>query len=154
MRKDQIAVVHLKSKSYIFEISGGYEMKITYESATETIEIEVSEKWGHLIEEMNKEDARVDRKETRRHEGLNLVLDESPWLDGGEEDPGDALIRVEVGRDINIALSRLTERQREVFLAVHYYGYGITEYAKKKGVSQPAITKSLKAAEKKLKKFL
>ena len=129
-------------------------MKITYESATETIEIEVSERWGNLIKEMDREEARVDRKETRRHEGLNLALDESPWLDSGEENPGDAIARTETGRKIGIALSHLTERQREVFLAVNYYGYGVTEYAEIKGVSQPAITKSLKSAEKKLKKFL
>ena len=111
-------------------------MKITYESATETIEIEVSEKWGHLIEEMNKEDARVDRKETRRHEELNLVLDESPWLDGGKEDPGEAIARTEVGKEIEVAISHLTERQREVFLAVHYYGYGVTEIVKIKGLDK------------------
>ena len=154
MRKEQITVDPLKSKSYIFEISGGYEMKITYESATETIEVEVSERWANLIKEMDREDALVDRKETRRHEELNLALDESPWLDSGEEDPGEAIARTEVGKEIDVALSHLTERQREVFLAVHYYGYGVTEIAKIKGLDKSTVSKRLDVAEKKLKKFL
>ena len=129
-------------------------MKITYESATETIEIEVSERWGNLIKEMDREEARVDRKETRRHEGLNLALDESSWLDSGEEDPGDAMVRLELRKEIDAALMQLTEKQREVFLAVHYYGYGVTEVAQMHGLDKSTVSKRLDVAEKKLKKFL
>ena len=128
--------------------------KIRYKSVTGAFEIEVSERWANLIEEIEKEQALINRKETRRHEELDLTLDESPWLDSGEEDPGDAIARTETGREIGVALSHLTEKQIEVFLAVHYYGYGITEYAEIKGISQPTATEHLQAAEKNLKKFL
>lgn len=128
--------------------------KIRYRSVTGAFEIEVSERWASLIEEIEKEQALINRKETRRHEELDLALDESPWLGSGEEDPGDATVRRELGKKIDSALMQLTEKQREVFLAVHYYGYGVTEYAKTKGIAQPTATEYLQAAEKNLKKFL
>ena len=128
--------------------------KIEYKSVTGDFEIEVSERWANLIEEIEKEQSLINRKETRRHEELNLALDESSWLDSGEEDPGDAMVRLELRKEIDAALMQLTEKQREVFLAVHYYGYGVTEVAQMHGLDKSTVSKRLDVAEKKLKKFL
>ena len=128
--------------------------KIEYKSVTGDFEIEVSERWANLIEEIEKEQSLINRKETRRHEELNLTLDESSWLDSGEEDPGDAMVRLELRKEIDAALMQLTEKQREVFLAVHYYGYGVTEIAQMHGLDKSTVSKRLDVAEKKLKKFL
>ena len=78
--------------------------KIEYKSVTGDFEIEVSERWANLIEEIEKEQSLINRKETRRHEELNLTLDESSWLDSGEEDPGDAMVRLELRKEIDAAL--------------------------------------------------
>ena len=47
----------------------------------------------------------------------------------------------------------LTERQREHLWLSCVEGVTMTEIAKRYGVSQPAITKSIAAAKKKLKKY-
>ena len=48
----------------------------------------------------------------------------------------------------------LTKLQQEVFIAIHYQGYGVTDYAKKIGIDKSTVCKRLAVAEKKLKKFL
>lgn len=129
-------------------------MKIKYEFTNEDIEIEVSDEWGRTIIELNRQEALNDRRETRRHEQLDLSLDESDWLCSDEDDPGDAVARIEYLDEIGIALMSLTRKQRDVFLAVHYYGLGITEYAARKGIAHSTASERLKAAEKNMKKFL
>ena len=115
---------------------------------------EMNKKWANKKEKIEKKQSLIKRKETRRHEELNLALDESSWLDSGEEDPGDATVRLELRKEIDAALMQLTEKQREVFLAVHYYGYGVTEVAQMHGLDKSTVSKRLDVAEKKLKKCL
>ena len=128
-------------------------MKIRYEFTNEVIEIEVSDKWGQIIIEMNQREALNNRRETRRHESLDLSIDESEWLCSEEEDPADSITRMECGDEIEAALMGLTEKQRDVFIAVHYYGYGIAEYSRLKGIAHSTASERLKSAEKNLKKF-
>ena len=50
-------------------------MKIKYEFATETVEIEVTDDWGAIVVDLDRQDYNTDHKETRRHcslEAYNL----------------------------------------------------------------------------------
>lgn len=42
-------------------------MKIKYEFATETVEIEVTDAWGATIVDLDRQEYNIDNKETRRH---------------------------------------------------------------------------------------
>ena len=42
-------------------------MKIKYEFATETVEIEVTDDWGAIVVDLDRQDYNTDHKETRRH---------------------------------------------------------------------------------------
>lgn len=56
----------------------GQKMKIKYEFANETVEIEVDEEWGNLLIDLNRQEYNNDHAETRRHCSLNaLNLDDT-----------------------------------------------------------------------------
>ena len=42
-------------------------MKIKYEFATETVEIEVDETWGTVLVDLDRQEYNNDQSETRRH---------------------------------------------------------------------------------------
>ena len=105
-------------------------MKIKYEFANEVIEIEVSDEWGMIVLEMDRLNYNNDKKETRRHLSLDTGYDLGSWLMSDEYDP-----------------CRIVQ-------AVCFEGMSITEFAKRKGISQPAASQRLKTAKKRLKKYL
>lgn len=48
-------------------------MKIKYQFATETVEIEVSDDWGNLVIDLDRQEYNNDHKETRRHVSLDAA---------------------------------------------------------------------------------
>jgi len=48
-------------------------MKIKYHFNTETIEIEVSEEWGEILVELDRQEYNINHKETRRHTSLDAM---------------------------------------------------------------------------------
>ena len=128
-------------------------MKIYYESVTGKIELDVPEKWGKIKVDLDRQEYNVNHKETRRHCSL-----EAYNLDGNLL-PSETNIEVEVlkneeRQELMDAIEKLTPDQRDLIKAVFFDGVSISEYAKKKGVSQPAITQRKETALKKLKNFL
>jgi len=98
-----------------------------------------------------------DRKGDRKGKDQNVSLDEitekeeATWRPGCRfENPEDAYIRKET---LEEQLSKLTEKQREVFLLYHQVGYNQYEIAEILGISQPTVRERLKAAENKIKNF-
>ena len=50
-------------------------MKIKYEFANETVEVEVSEEWGSIVVDLDRQEYNANHRETRRHcslEAYNL----------------------------------------------------------------------------------
>lgn len=153
-RPDQAAVAAWNREVTSFDFPGGYEMKIKYEFANEVIEIEVSDDWGEIVIELDRQEKLNDRKETRRHEQLDLALDESPWLKSDEELPDEIVARkLEEGARLRRAMNHLSEKQMDVIKEVYYRGYGITEYARMRGIAHSTASERLRSAEKVLKKF-
>jgi len=129
-------------------------MKYTYKTRTKDVDIDVDERWVKILEEMDKEEDLNERKETRRHESLDLSMDEHEWLDNHEEPIEDTIRRLETAEALDEAIATLTAKQRDAFMAVHFYGLSIGEVAKIKGISKQAVAKSLAQAKRKLKNFL
>ena len=49
-------------------------MKIQYKFATETVTIEVDDRWGELLVDLNRQEYNNDHKETRRHSSIGRCI--------------------------------------------------------------------------------
>ena len=49
-------------------------MKIQYKFASETIEIEVSDEWGEILIDLDRQEYNNDHKETRRHSSIGSSI--------------------------------------------------------------------------------
>lgn len=129
-------------------------MKIKYEFVTgEVAEIEVDEKWGKIIEDLDFEEKMNDRKETRRHVSLDTGAEWSDWLITDDDPEGDIIEMIETRKDFDRAMSFLNEKQRELMHALFVEGKTQAECAVKNGVRQAAIAQQLETIRKKLKKY-
>lgn len=130
--------------------------KVNYEFVTgEVVEVEVSEYWEEVLKEMDRLDYNNDKKETRRHVGLDTGFDGSDWLIDGEADPEEIILnRMTLESGIEEAFKLLTANQKDAFISIRYMEMSVSDYAFKRGISQPAATYRLNGAEKILKKFL
>lgn len=129
-------------------------MKYTYWTQTGPVNVDVDEKWSEILKEMDREEYNSNQKETRRHVQLDVSRDKSQWLDNNEEPIEDTICRLETAEALDEAIATLTAKQRDVFMAIQFYGFSIGEVAEVKGISKQAVAKSLAQAKRKLKNFL
>lgn len=118
-------------------------MKIRYEFATgEVSEIEVSEEFGRVIEEMTHQAALRDRAETRRHVSLDKLLEAGlPLAD-------DNCVETLAERAIDHAallhaMEQLLPQQKELLLKVYFEGRSYADVARDEGVDRSAIRKRM-----------
>lgn len=129
-------------------------MKYTYWTQTGPVNVDVDEKWLEILKEMDREEYNSNQKETRRHVELDVSRDKSQWLDNNEEPIEDTICRLETAEALDEAIATLTAKQRDAFMAVHFYGFSISEVARIKGLNKSTVARNLNAAEKKLRNFL
>ena len=128
-------------------------MKIKYEFADETIEIEVSEDWGAVLIELDRQEYNNDHAETRRHCSLEEYnLDGNFVSNGGDVE--DAFLISEDNKKLYAAIKKLEPRQQYLIEQVYFLGRKQVDLAAEEGVSHVAITYALQRAVKKLKNFL
>ena len=128
-------------------------MKIKYEFADETIEIEVDENWGAVLIELDRQEYNNDHAETRRHCSLEEYnLDGNFVSNGGDVE--DAFLISEDNKKLYAAIKKLEPRQQYLIEQVYFLGRKQVDLAAEEGVSHVAITYALQRAVKKLKKFL
>ena len=128
-------------------------MKIKYEFADETIEIEVDENWGAVLIELDRQEYNNDHAETRRHCSLEEYnLDGNYVANGGDVE--DAFLISEDNKKLYAAIKKLEPRQQYLIEQVYFLGRKQVDLAAEEGVSHVAITYALQRAVKKLKKFL
>jgi len=128
-------------------------MKIKYEFATETVEIEVDETWGTVLVDLDRQEYNNDQSETRRHCSLEAYGEKHTELTT-EEDSFATLLRKETAEAIEKALEQLKPAHRELIQALFFDGISNEEYASRCGVTPGAISQRKATALKKLKKFL
>lgn len=129
--------------------------KIKYEFADGTTsEIEVSEEIYALHLQLLQEEKRNHWRETRRHISLYYLLENGVDFTDNAADPLAAVEMRDNEERIHNAINQLSDKQRKLLRAVFVEGMTLTDIAKEKGVSQPAITQQLATVIKKLKKFL
>lgn len=125
-------------------------MKIKYQFATETVEIEVDDDWGNLVIDLDRQDYNNDHKETRRHVSYDALDFDSDAL--ATEDrtltayaDNDALYQ---------AIQQLTPNQQYIIRAHYFEDRSFTEIAQALGVGVSSVTRSAERARNALKKLL
>lgn len=128
-------------------------MKIKYEFATETVEVEVSEKDANIIVDLDRQEYNINHKETRRHCSLDAFnLDDTLF-------PSDDDVETEVAtkdgyRRLYAAIAQLSPRQQYLIQQVFIEGRKYTDIAREEGVDRTAISHATDRAIKNLKKIL
>lgn len=120
-----------------------------------TSEIEVTDEVYTLHLQLVQEEKRNHWRETRRHISLYYLLENGvDFVDTAADSFAAVELRENEERIHNAIKNQLTDKQRELAQKVFFEGMTLTDIAKEKGVSQPAITQQLATVIKKLKKLL
>lgn len=129
-------------------------MKISYKFANEAVEIEVEEKWGSVVIELDRQEKNHDRRETRRHESYSDDNNKRDTLANESADVEENVLEKFENIQLMYALEKLLPKQRELVQKTFFEGLSETEIAREMGVSQQAISKQFKVIYKNLKNFL
>lgn len=128
-------------------------MKIQYEFADETVEIEVSDEWGEILIDLDRQEYNNDHKETRRHASLDAFDLDGTLFASDADVEMEALNGLETER-LHAAIEELQPQQRELFRRVCLGGEKPADIAREEGVSKAAITNRMTKIFAALKKFL
>lgn len=127
-------------------------MKIKYEFANETIEIEVEEEWADIVIDLDRQEYNVNHKETRRHCSLEAYnLDDA--LLPSDEDVERDVIADEDKKRLYKAIAALTPDQQELVRRVYFNNERLADIAREQGVSRAALTNRMNRIVSSLKKF-
>ena len=125
-------------------------MKIKYAFADETVEIEVSEEWGNILIDLDRQEYNNDHAETRRHVSYDALDFDGDAL--AVEDP--ALTTYTEQDALREAIGQLTPNQQDIIRAYYFEGRTFTEIAQALGVGVSSVTRAAERAKKTLIKFL
>ena len=129
-------------------------MKITYEFVTgEVSEVEVDERLGGMLLDLDRQQYNNDHKETRRHVSLDGMDYEGELFVSAKDTEGEAVHREDMVRLFS-AMETLSPDQRELVEKVYFEERKITDIAREEGVSHVAIIRRLNRIYEKLRKNL
>ena len=127
-------------------------MKITYEFVTgEVSGVEVDERLGGMLLDLDRQQENNDQKETRRHFSLDSMDYEGELFASAEDTEGEAACREDMAR-LYSAMEALSPSQRELVEKVYFEGRKITDIAREEGVTKQSVHERVERALKKLKK--
>lgn len=128
-------------------------MKITYEFVTgEISEVEVDERLGGMLLDLDRQQENNDQKETRRHVSLD-GMDYEGELFASAEDTERAVEHREDMARLYSAMEALSPSQRELVKKVYFEERKLMDIAAEEGVSEAAIRNRLKKIYSRLKNF-
>lgn len=128
--------------------------KISYEINGTRVEVEVTDEFAALYEQMDEEEKRVNRKETRRHQSLETLVEGGFQIADPDSDIEETLIKQYDIDRLHRALAVLTDDQKWLVEQVFYYGRKQSEIAVEMGVCKQALNNRITRVIKKIKKFL
>lgn len=129
-------------------------MKIKYQFVNEVMDIEVEERWGHLLIELDRLEYNNNQTETRRHASLNGMDYEGDYfIDPAIDIEGDTERALDV-KKLQRALELLLPQQKELLRKVYFEGWSIVNVAREEGVGESAVRDRLKRIIEKMKKVL
>ena len=126
-------------------------MKITYEFVTgEISEVEVDERLGGMLLDLDRQQENNDQKETRRHFSLDGMGYEGELFASAEDTERAVEHREDMAR-LYSAMEALSPSQRELVEKVYFEERKITDIAREEGVSHVAVRDRLERIYKKIK---
>ena len=129
-------------------------MKISYEFVTgEVSEVEVDERLGGMLLDLNRQQENNDQKETRRHFSLNGMDYEGELFASAEDTERTVEHREDMAR-LYSAMEALSPSQRELVKKIYFEERKITDIAREEGVSKQSVHERVQRALKKLEKNL
>ena len=129
-------------------------MKITYEFVTgEISEVEVDERLGGMLLDLDRQQYNNDQKETRRHISLDGMDYEGELFASAEDTEREVEHREDMARLFS-AMEALSPSQRELVEEVYFEERKITDIAREEGVSKQSVHERVQQALKKLEKNL
>ena len=128
-------------------------MKIRYQFATETVEVEVSEELGNIIVDLDRQEYNNHHKETRRHCSLDAFNLDDALFPSEENIEAEVATKDQYNR-LYAAIALLEPQQKELVRQVFFEDRKIVDIAADEGVSEAAIRNRLKKITQRLKKIL
>ena len=127
-------------------------MKIIYEFVTgEVSEVEVDERLGGMLLDLDRQQYNNDQKETRRHVSLDGMDYEGELFISAEDTERAVEHREDMAR-LYSAMEVLSPSQRELVKKVYFEERKITDIAREEGVSKQSVHERVERALKKIEK--
>ncbi len=130
-------------------------MQITYHFLDEDVSIDVSEEWGSVLIDLDRQEYNNNQKETRRHTTLNNRNEDGEWL-ASTLDFDELLIRQATTEAVHVAIRQLRPQQQRLLYALYLSPHPISqaEYAGILGIHEKSVQQNARRAKKALKKIL
>lgn len=127
--------------------------RIKYEINGKVIDIEVTDEFAAQYEQIEANEKRVNRKETRRHQSLDALVESGFQIaDPGSDIEANLIIQNNIDL-LRRALAALTSDQKWLVEQVFYYGRKQSEIAAELGINATSIRDRLRVIYKKIKNF-
>ena len=127
--------------------------RIKYEINGKVIDIEVTDEFAAQYEQIEANEKRVNRKETRRHQSLDALVESGFQIaDPGRDIEANLIIQNNIDL-LRRALAALTSDQKWLVEQVFYYGRKQSEIAAELGIDATSIRDRLRVIYKKIKNF-
>lgn len=105
-------------------------------------------------ENLETQEKRVDRRESRRHTSLNYLNEQGIDFEDESGNLEKYLLNDEFKNQLQNAISLLNEKQQDLIQQVFYQNKTLSEIAIEKGISKSAITQQMQVIYKNLKEIL
>lgn len=126
---------------------------IKYEVNGTFVEVEVSDEFARQYEQIETEEKRVNRKETRRHQSLETLIESGFQIVDQESDIEEKAFQNDDIEQLYKAFAVLTEEQKWLIQQVFYYDRKQSEIAAELGIDPTAIKNRLRKIYDKIKKI-
>ncbi|PYG84777.1 RNA polymerase sigma-70 factor (ECF subfamily) [Ruminiclostridium sufflavum DSM 19573] len=130
-------------------------MKIKYQFANESIEIEVSDDWGNILIDLGRQEYNVNQKETRRHVSLN-GMDYEGDIFADEIDIEELILKEEMSEVLRAAIRKLKPQQQELIYALYLSERPMSqaEYGKQIGIEETSVQQNARRAKARLREII
>ena len=126
--------------------------RIKYEINGRVIDIEVTDEFAAQYEQIEANEKRVNRKETRRHQSLDALVESGFQIaDQGSDIEANLIMQNDIDL-LRRAFAALTNDQKWLVEQVFYCGRKQSEIAAELGIDPTAIRNRLKKIYSKIKK--
>ena len=129
-------------------------MKFKYQFANETVDVDVDEKWGAILLDLDRHEYNNDQTESRRHASLNAMEYEGEVFIDPSADVSAQVDLSEAQENLCRAMDSLLPQQKALLKKVFFEGIPAAEIARQEGVNKSSVHKRLQRIFEQLKKVL